>query len=94
MIGKKKTLAEAIENLDSVQKAIDNFLIQDGSDGALFNELQHIIPVAAAYMEKGGELDFEDPKIMRRYLHDMIMLEGGLSISRKLCEGLEDEEDE
>jgi hypothetical protein len=94
MLGKKRTLKEALKNLHSMQVGLDAFILGEGTDVAIFKELQHIIPTAGNYVGLGDSLDFEDPKVMSAYIHDILILEGALSACRKLEKHMEEDIDE
>ena len=77
MLNKKKKLRDALANLQSMQVGLDAFILGEGTDVAIFKQLQHIIPIAANYVGMGESLDFEDPKVLEAYIHDILILEGG-----------------
>ena len=55
--------------------------------------MQHVIPTAGAFLEGGDKLDFEDPKVLRRYILDLFLMEGAISICRKIADVMEDDTD-
>jgi len=90
MLDKKTALETALKTLGNSQAAVDEFIHSEGCEGLIFQELSVFIPVAAAYLAYGDTLDFEDPDVQSKYVHNLILMEGAISICKKIAASIED----